>query len=94
MDQSTIIQNLKRCHAFERCNFNFCPLDLEFELRTGNNFDKCKWMREQKQTNIKGKQFTSGGSVMPDALLNFVPRANVERLNEASRARWNKLNKQ
>jgi len=92
MDQSTLIQSLKRCPSFERCNFNVCPLDLELELRTGGNFDKCKWMREKRQVTIRDKQFTSGGVVMPDALLICVPSKAAERLNEASRARWNELN--
>ena len=34
---------------------------------------------------IDGREFTSGGSTMPNALLNFVPTSNLERLNESSR---------
>ena len=30
----------------------------------------------------------SGAPVMPDELLKYVPKENVERLNETSRKRW------
>jgi len=94
MDQSTIIQKLKRCPHFDGCNQNLCPLDLELNLRNGGGGDYCRWMRNPKRKKINGREFMSGGAVMPDGLLNLVPSANVERLNEASRTRWNELNKQ
>jgi hypothetical protein len=92
-NQDEIIENLKKCSHFDTCSQNLCPLDLEFSLRTGGKQDKCRWMREAKASKIAGREFVSGGGVMPDAPLNFVPRENLEHLNEASRARWQELKK-
>jgi hypothetical protein len=86
-----IIKNLKRCPYFNRCNQNLCPLDFELYLRSGDKNDKCRWMREPKKVRIKDKVFVSGGQVMPDALLNFVPESNLKWLNRASRKRWKRL---
>jgi len=85
MDENTL--NLKRCPHFNTCSQNFCPLDSELDLRTGGKQDECRYMREPKRANIAGREFISGGAVMPDAPLKFVPQGNVERLNEASRQR-------
>ena len=91
IDQDKITENLTRCPHFKGCSQNFCPLDLELYLRAGKEQDKCRWMREPKTANIQNREFVSGGSVMPDAILNFVPEGNVGRLNESSRARWHEL---
>ena len=89
--EDLIVQNLKECPHFDGCSQNLCPLDLELHLRHGNKSDKCRFMREAKRTKIRGREFVSGGRVMPDALLILVPNATAERLNEASRKRYNKL---
>lgn len=92
MNQAKVIENLKRCPHFGKCNQNLCPMDLELNSRNGSNADCCRWMRNPKRKKINGREFISGGQVMPDGLLNFVPRANVKRLNEASRRRWFEIN--
>jgi len=91
LKEEKIIENLKRCPHFNRCNQNLCPLDLELNLRSGGESDKCRWMRETKKSKIGDKEFISGGQVMPDAILNFVPRSNLKWLNEVSRKRWFEL---
>jgi len=83
--------NMRRCSHFSSCSQNFCPLDLELHLRTGTKRDLCRFMREPKLAKIQGREFVSGGTAMPDALLNFVPRSNSERLNSRSKKRWEKL---
>lgn len=91
MKQEKITKNLKKCPYFNSCNQNLCPLDLELELRKGKKGEECKWMREPKAKKINGKEFISGGSVMQDALLNFVPACNIKRLNQASQSRLKEL---
>lgn len=91
MTQEEIIENIKKCPHYDTCHQNFCLLDLELNLRKGGKADKCKWMREPKHVKIKGREFVSGGSVMPDAPLNFVPEANIKRLNQSSQQRWNEI---
>lgn len=81
----------ERCPSFGKCNRNLCPLDYELRLRVGGEGDKCKWMREPSERKIGDKEFISGGRVMPDVLLNFVPESNLEWLNEVSQERWKKL---
>ncbi len=92
-EENKISENLTKCPNFNSCSQNFCPLDLELHLRSGSKQDKCRWMREAKKAKIQDREFVSGGAVMPDALLNFVPRGNLERLNEDSRRRWHELAK-
>jgi hypothetical protein len=89
--EEKVIENLKRCPYFNRCNQNLCPLDFELHLRSGNTSDKCRWMREPKKVKVKNKGFISGGGVMPDAILNFVPESNLRWLNRASQKRWKRL---
>jgi hypothetical protein len=91
--EEKIMNNLHKCSHFDSCNQNLCPLDLELNLRTGGESDKCRWMRESKRQRIGDKEFISGGSVIPDALLNFVPQSNLKWLNEASQRRWKELKK-
>ena len=88
IQNKTIINNCDICSKNDRCNQNLCSLDPGLELRHGNNADKCRYMREPKRVKIKGREFISGGAVMPDALLNFVPQSNLEWLNKASQQRW------
>jgi len=83
---------MEKCPHFNKCSQNLCPLDLELSFRSGGEGDKCRWMREPKVVKIKDKKFVSGGGVMPDTLLNFVPESNLKWLNEASRKRWLELN--
>ena len=89
--QDKIIENLERCPNFISCSQNFCPLDLELHLRSGGKQDKCRWMREPRAMKIRDKEFVSGGVVMPDAPLFFVPEGNVKWLNEVSQKRWHEL---
>jgi hypothetical protein len=93
ISQEQIINNLKKCPRFDTCSQNLCPLDLELNLRTGSTQDKCRWMRETKTSKIAGRVFASGGGVMPDAMLNFVPEGNLEWLNKSSQRRWRELKK-
>ncbi|MFH0968987.1 MAG: hypothetical protein V1804_00570 [Patescibacteria group bacterium] len=88
-----IISDPEMCPHYISCSQNFCPLDSELHLRSGSNQDKCRWMREPKQSKIKGWEFTSGGSVMPDAILKFVPESNLAWLNQSSKTRWEELKK-
>jgi len=83
-----ITENLQRCPHFDKCSQNLCPLDLELHLRSGNTSDKCRWMREPKQIKLGGKEFISGGRVMPNAILNFVPEGNLKWLNGSSQKVW------
>ena len=83
-----ITENLQRCPHFDKCSQNLCPLDLELNLRSGNTSDKCRWMREPKQTKLGDKEFISGGRVMPNAILNFVPEGNLKWLNGISQKAW------
>jgi len=85
------IENLERCPHFDRCSQNLCLLDSELYLRTGGGEAKCRWMREPKKKKIGDKEFISGGSVMPDALLNFVSESNLKWLNRSSQRQWKKL---
>lgn len=90
--QDEIVENMKKCPHFESCSQNLCPLDIELELRYGNKNDRCRFMREPRATRIGIREFITGGSVMPDALLNFVPESNLERLNTSSQERWEEIN--
>lgn len=89
--ESTLNQEI--CPHFSSCSQNFCPLDPDLALRSGNKQDKCRWMREPKQSKINGREFVSGGSVMPDALLKFMPESNLWSLNTSSQKRWYELSK-
>lgn len=93
-NEKLIIQNLKRCPSYEKCNQNLCLLDLKLHLRSGGEQDKCKWMREPKRVKIKAREFVSGGQVMPDAILKFVPESNLKWLNQVSQKRWKQLLKE
>lgn len=86
-NQKELIENLKKCPHFNSCSQNLCPLDLELNLRCGGKDDKCRFMREPKRARVAGREFTSGGSVMPDVPLNFVPQSNLKWLNEVSKNR-------
>jgi hypothetical protein len=89
--EEEIIENLRKCPYFDRCSKNLCPLDLELHLRSGKKEDKCRWMQEPKRVKIKNREFISGGQVMPNALLKFVPENNLKWLNKASQKRWLEL---
>jgi hypothetical protein len=90
-NQDQIVENLKKCPHFDTCSRNFCPLDFELHLRSGGKQDKCRWMLEAKVSRVAGREFVSGGGVMPDAPLNFVPEGNLERLNKVSQKRWREI---
>jgi hypothetical protein len=81
-------ENVKRCPHFNKCSQNLCPLDLELNLRSGGTSDKCRWMREAKTIKLMGKEFISGGQVMPNTILNFVPGSNLKWLNGSSQKVW------
>ena len=89
--EEQIMENLRKCPHFDKCSQNLCPLDLELSLRVGGEGDKCRWMIEPKRKKIKDREFVSGGQVMPDALLNFVPESNLKWLNEVSQKQWKEL---
>jgi len=91
--EEQIIENLKRCPHLNRCSQNLCPLDFELSLRSGKESDKCRWMREAKKTKIGDKEFVSGGRVMPNAILKFVPQSNLKWLNNVSQKRWLEIQK-
>ena len=86
-----ITENMKKCSAWEKCSQNLCPLDYELSLRAGGESDKCRWMREPRIKKIKGREFISGGSVMPNGILNFVPESNLKWLNNLSQIQWRKI---
>ena len=85
------LENMKKCPSFNKCSQNLCPLDYQLSLRSGGEGDKCRWMREPKRVKIRDREFVSGGSVMLDALLNFVSQRNLKWLNESSRKRFQAL---
>lgn len=87
ISQQSLINNLKKCPHYNSCSQNLCPLDFELNLRSGGKGDRCRFTREPKKAKVAGREFVSGGAVMPDVPLNFVPQGNVECLNEASRQR-------
>jgi len=82
---------VEMCPHFNGCSQNFCPLDSDLNLRSGVKQDVCRFMREPKLVNIRGREFVSGGTVMPDTPLILVPRSNLERLNTQSQNRWKEL---
>lgn len=88
-----IIQNINKCPHSSVCNQNLCPLDINLNEAKGTYSDFCRWMRGPRVKKIGRREFVSGGSIMPDAILNFVPQCNLKRLNESSQKRWNELNK-
>jgi hypothetical protein len=84
-----IMDNLRHCPSFDRCNKNICPLDLEMELRHGGGI--CKWMREAEERFAFNTMITFGGKTMPDELLIYVPKENIKYLNSPSKNRANEL---
>lgn len=82
---------MKKCPRYDKCRKNSCPLDFELELTYGKKEDKCRYMREPRRTHIGTREFITGGSIMPDALLNFVPESNLGRLNASSRKRLEEI---
>ncbi|MFH1188722.1 MAG: hypothetical protein V1652_02650 [bacterium] len=90
--QST--KNMEHCPHFKSCSQNFCPLDLKLQERSGSTQDKCRWMREARKTKIKGKEFISGGKVMPNATLKYVIKRNMSTLNEASQKQWKRIHEE
>lgn len=89
--EKEVIENLRKCLHFDKCSQNLCPLDLELHLRSGGDRDKCRWMREPKKKKVGGREFISGGRVMPDGVLKFVSKASFKWLNEVSQKRWKEL---
>ena len=92
--EKQITDNLEKCPHFDSCSQNLCPLDLELHLRSGNTSDKCRWMKEAKSVKLNGKEFISGGRVMPNAILKYVPESNLKWLNGISQKGWLKLKKE
>ena len=89
MDQND--QNIDRCPHSGRCSQSLCPLDPDLSIRVGNVQDSCRFMRPARLVTVKGKQFTTGGTVIPDTIANFVPSANIMALNEPSRKHCKEL---
>ena len=88
-----LVKNLEKCTHFNSCSQNLCPLDYELELRYGGKANRCRYMREPKKASIAGREFMSGGAIMPDVSLKFVPQGHLKWLNEASKQRWQEINK-
>lgn len=86
-------ENMENCPYFNTCSQNLCPLDPDLSLRNGKKHERCRFMKEAKASKVAGRDFVSGGRVMPDAPLNLVPESNVERLNITSKERWHELHK-
>jgi len=84
--------NIEKCPHYNSCNQNLCPLDVYLESRSKKSGDKCRWMRPPKQKIIMGRVFLSGGKVMPNGLLKYVPESNLKWLNESSQREWRKIN--
>jgi len=80
--EDKLIENLRKCPRFHSCSRNLCPLDFELAERSGSEGDKCRWMRNRTPGSRLFK------NKLPDELLKYVPKENVERLNETSRKRW------
>ncbi len=93
MTEDEAYNNLKKCPHFDKCNQNLCPLDIDLPLRTGGIADKCRWMRPRVKKTILGNTFISGGHIMPDGLLKYVPESNLKWLNTPSQHRWLKIHK-
>lgn len=91
VSQDMVMKNLEKCPHFNTCSRNLCPLDPELHLRVGGKQDRCRYMQVPRKKKIQGREFVSGGSVMPDTLLNFVPRDNLKLLNSASQKRWKQI---
>ena len=90
-------ENLKRvekCPYFGRCSQNLCPLDSELFLRTGSTSDKHRWPRGSKGVELNGRESISGGRVMPNAILKYVPESNLKYLNENSKRAWLRFEKE
>ena len=81
MTEQEIIENIKRCPIFDRCNKNLCPLDYKLNLRVGQTSDKCRYMRRDRTKD----------SIMLNELLKFVPKNNISKLNASSQKRYYKL---
>lgn len=67
------------------------PLGLGAALKKRKNSGQMPVYARTQEAKNKGREFISGGTVMPDAILIFVPQSNLERLNEASKLRWREL---
>lgn len=93
MNNDKFYNNTDRCPHHDSCNQNLCPLDIDLELRDGGGGNKCRWMRPPEKKTINGKVFLSGGRVMPDGLLKYVPESNLKWLNESSQKRWFEIKK-
>ena len=91
--EEEITTNLERCPHFDACSQNLCPLDFHLYKRVGGERNKCRWMREASKAKIGNREFISHGRVMPNGILNFVPRSNLEWLNTPSQERWREIHK-
>jgi len=93
MNPDKLCNNIGKCPHSDKCNQNLCPLDIDLPLRKGGIGDKCRWMRPPIEKTVPGGTFISGGRVMPDGLLKYVPESNFEWLNTPSQKRWLELKK-
>jgi len=91
--QEEIVENMEKCPYFQSCSQNFCPLDFELFLRSGTKQDKCRFSMEVSRRIIGKREIIFGGRQMPDTTLVFVPRSNLNSLNEKSKKRWEELKK-
>lgn len=93
LDYNDTTNNCEKCQRYDRCSLNLCALDPDLNLRCGNKQNKCIYMREPKRAMIAGREFVSGGAVMPSVPLNFVPQRNLVWLNKASQQQWHIIHK-
>jgi len=82
------------CPHFNTCSRNLCPLDEDIKLRVGGKQDKCRWILQPQIKKIGNREFISGGRVMPDTPLTFVPEKNIKYLNTNSQKRLKQLKKE
>lgn len=93
MKKVKTIKDHEQCVHFDRCSQNLCPLDPKLNTTYGKAHEKCRYMQKARKVKIGKREFISGGTIMPDTSLKFVPQSNVEWLNEASKQRWHEINK-
>ncbi len=78
---------MRRCPQFYNCSINFCPLDLEANLRKGEEENRCPFRINKKTKDQKGMK-----TLAPTCVLEFVPKSNLKMLNKRNKKRWEEVN--
>jgi len=86
MSEKEIITNLKKCHRFECCSMNLCPLDSEAYLRKGEDENRCPFTINNKRKTEKGIKTLASTSI-----LEVIPECNLKMLNNRNQKRWHDL---